>query len=63
MRGIVGTVWDRVMYAGDYAADGLSSAVSSAWGLCHAGRAMLVSTIGRSVESCWKWDHGSCRVE
>ena len=42
MRGIVGTVWYRVMYAGDYAADGLNSAVNSAWGLCHAGWAMLV---------------------
>jgi len=37
MRGIVSMARDRVMYVGDYAADGLSSAVSSAWGLCHAG--------------------------
>ena len=37
MRGIVGTGWDRVMYVGGYAADGLSSGVRSAWGLCHEG--------------------------
>ena len=49
-RGIIGTARDRVMDVGDYAADGLSSTVGSAWGLCHAGGAMLVVMIVHRVD-------------